>query len=311
MRILTPHTSPKISAQILDDKTLRIQVIETAKILSSVIRTSYEFTLKKVCKRGKITPYQLYSKKIIEPDLNVWCVANVMWVYQNLLYLLQEHERRFGNIHAKSAKIYNIFFEIIEEFKGGFYDIGDMQLPEPAPLTRQMKNELSQSNVIIKTPSHFFDKHLKYLAITATSHELYQPKQSIYLDLDTDKNVVEVVVNDANSKKVVVKKPYEVYHKGVDIEKFIPKKKRKNFRRPTAIELGSYALSINFRDFAPQRFLDYYNSNGWKIGKNPMKNWMAAVRTWKRNSTKYKWVSDTNSSDPCDELPYKLKEQTT
>lgn len=31
-----------------------------------------------------------------------------------------------------------------------------------------------------------------------------------------------------------------------------------------------------------QRFIDYYTSNGWKVGKNPMKDWRAAVRTWER-----------------------------
>lgn len=30
----------------------------------------------------------------------------------------------------------------------------------------------------------------------------------------------------------------------------------------------------------PQRFVDYYTSNGWKVGRNQMKDWKAAVRTW-------------------------------
>ena len=33
-----------------------------------------------------------------------------------------------------------------------------------------------------------------------------------------------------------------------------------------------------------QRFVDYYESNGWKVGKNPMKDWRAAVRTWKQQN---------------------------
>jgi hypothetical protein len=32
-----------------------------------------------------------------------------------------------------------------------------------------------------------------------------------------------------------------------------------------------------------QRFVDYYGANGWKVGKNPMKDWKAAVRTWENN----------------------------
>ena len=33
----------------------------------------------------------------------------------------------------------------------------------------------------------------------------------------------------------------------------------------------------------PQRFVDYYEANGWKVGRNPMKDWKAAVRTWEKN----------------------------
>ena len=34
----------------------------------------------------------------------------------------------------------------------------------------------------------------------------------------------------------------------------------------------------------PQRWYDFYLSNGWKVGKNPMRDWKAAVRSWERNS---------------------------
>jgi hypothetical protein len=33
----------------------------------------------------------------------------------------------------------------------------------------------------------------------------------------------------------------------------------------------------------PQKWFDYYSSNGWKVGRNSMKDWKAAVRTWERN----------------------------
>ena len=32
-----------------------------------------------------------------------------------------------------------------------------------------------------------------------------------------------------------------------------------------------------------EHFFDYYESNGWKVGKNSMKDWKAAVRTWERS----------------------------
>ena len=40
-------------------------------------------------------------------------------------------------------------------------------------------------------------------------------------------------------------------------------------------------------DYAEEtRFFDYYESNGWKVGKVPMKDWRAAVRMWARRERK-------------------------
>ena len=35
----------------------------------------------------------------------------------------------------------------------------------------------------------------------------------------------------------------------------------------------------------PQSFVDFYTAKGWMVGKNKMKDWKAAVRTWERNHT--------------------------
>jgi hypothetical protein len=37
----------------------------------------------------------------------------------------------------------------------------------------------------------------------------------------------------------------------------------------------------------PQQWFDHYSSNGWRVGKNPMKDWRAAVRTWERNGENF------------------------
>lgn len=61
--------------------------------------------------------------------------------------------------------------------------------------------------------------------------------------------------------------------------------KRKRFTRPTFEEVEQYCHERNNKVNA-QRFLDYYDSNGWKVGKNPMKDWKAAVRNWEREDGK-------------------------
>ena len=54
------------------------------------------------------------------------------------------------------------------------------------------------------------------------------------------------------------------------------------FTPPTVEEVASYCRERQ-NDVNPQRFVDHYTSVGWKVGKNPMKDWKAAVRTWERS----------------------------
>lgn len=60
--------------------------------------------------------------------------------------------------------------------------------------------------------------------------------------------------------------------------------KPKRFVKPTPDEVAAYAASIG-KQVDAQRFCDYYESKGWMVGKNPMKDWKAAVRYWTSNSS--------------------------
>lgn len=59
-------------------------------------------------------------------------------------------------------------------------------------------------------------------------------------------------------------------------------KKSKRFAAPTVEEVRVYCQERG-NSVDAQRFVDYYGANGWKVGKNPMKDWKAAVRTWENN----------------------------
>lgn len=68
-----------------------------------------------------------------------------------------------------------------------------------------------------------------------------------------------------------------------------PKKRRaKKFVKPTIPEVAEYAegfiksrnLRLTGEKFRAERFVSWYDANGWKVGKNPMKDWKGAVRTW-------------------------------
>lgn len=68
-----------------------------------------------------------------------------------------------------------------------------------------------------------------------------------------------------------------------EIENTIKEKKVARFEKPTLFELKTYMTEIGMADVS-EKWFDYYESNGWLVGKNKMKNWKAAVRTWKNNN---------------------------
>ena len=61
-----------------------------------------------------------------------------------------------------------------------------------------------------------------------------------------------------------------------------PKKRAKRFSPPTVEEIRAYCIERK-NQVDPERFVDYYQAREWMLGKDKMKDWMAAVRTWERN----------------------------
>ena len=58
--------------------------------------------------------------------------------------------------------------------------------------------------------------------------------------------------------------------------------KAKRFIPPTVDEVAAYCQERG-NGLDPEAFVDFYASKGWMVGKNPMKDWKAAVRTWERS----------------------------
>lgn len=60
------------------------------------------------------------------------------------------------------------------------------------------------------------------------------------------------------------------------------KKESKRFIKPTIQEIQAYIFEKGYT-FDAEAFFAFYESNGWKVGKNPMKNWKMACTTWSKN----------------------------
>ena len=80
------------------------------------------------------------------------------------------------------------------------------------------------------------------------------------------------------------------------------KPKRKNFVKPTVEEIAAFCKEKKYTVNA-QQFFNYYESNGWKIGRNAMKSWQAAVQNWNtrdkanKKATGTMWSNNSTDAD--------------
>ena len=131
--------------------------------------------------------------------------------------------------------------------------------------------------------------------------------------IETDRTNVQTKVREISEKS-----PPEIeieLEKEIKIEKEIHSSastttKRKRFEKPTLSEIKEYCIERN-NNVDAQHFYDYYESNGWKVGKNSMKNWQAAVRTWEKNSytNTTKQTKKTNTEQTLDAI-YKVMNES-
>ena len=90
--------------------------------------------------------------------------------------------------------------------------------------------------------------------------------------LEAKVNEQEVKINDILNSLCVLTTPT-----------LIAKEKKSPFVKPTVVEIYDYACEKLSNDDAlkfTEKFHAHYEANGWKVGRNQMKDWKAAVRKW-------------------------------
>lgn len=113
-------------------------------------------------------------------------------------------------------------------------------------------------------------------------------RQRLYDRRISDERKQKKLTQSRNLEEILEKSTPEIeLEKEIKIEKEIHSSastttKRKRFEKPTLSEIKAYCIERGNKVDA-QHFFDYYESNGWRVGKNSMKNWQAAVRTWERS----------------------------
>jgi predicted phage replisome organizer len=144
-------------------------------------------------------------------------------------------------------------------------------------------------------------------------------RQRLYDRRISEERKQKKLTQSRNLEEILEKSTPEIeieLEKDIEIEKEIHSSakstttKRKRFEKPTLSEIKAYCIERN-NNVDAQHFYDYYESNGWKVGKNSMKNWQAAVRTWEKNSytNTTKQTKKTNTEQTLDAI-YKVMNES-
>lgn len=117
----------------------------------------------------------------------------------------------------------------------------------------------------------------------------YRTTESV---MEDNPNITQEITED----NPIVKQSNVEYSR-VKKQKESPKGEKKTasrFSAPTVDEVRAYAQEKGY-NIDPEHFVDYYTSNGWRVGRNPMKDWRATVRTWASRDRAQSPVQGTQS----------------
>lgn len=227
-------------------------------------------------------------------------MAEVKWVKLSV-DLFDNPKIKFLRKQPQGDKLALIWVMLLTK-AGRCNDEGLIYLTEDMPYTAKMlSQELGFSEKLMTKALETMEK-LGMVAFTEEGH-LYLPGFAEHQSLDALEKVREqnrvrkqnqrdrekaaadmsqdshVTVTECHA--VEIEEEREEEKESVEKTKPADKPPRKRFAPPSTQEVESYARENGLRVDA-QRFVNYYTSIGWKVGKNPMKDWHAAVRTWER-----------------------------
>jgi biotin operon repressor len=126
----------------------------------------------------------------------------------------------------------------------------------------------------------------------------YQPTVETYNSITNNTRLIE--------NRIEGEAPKETMQATKSFQKDNPSPAAGRFQKPTADEITGYLEDLYIEPQWQPRFRalpgttaeeihDYYEANGWKVGRNPMKDWRAACRNWLKNNEKFN-RSNTNSN---------------
>ena len=132
---------------------------------------------------------------------------------------------------------------------------------------------------------------------------------------DTTKDTTNSTTEDTTED--TTKASFFLINNTEGIEGIEGESRTKRFTPPTIEEIRAYIFQKDLKIDA-ERFFDYYQANGWKVGKNAMRDWKAACRSWasrdkaessRRTDPNPKRFDNFKQRDNYDDLVRKIEEE--
>lgn len=160
---------------------------------------------------------------------------------------------------------------------------GELRFSDTIPYNEQMLSVITNTNIDVVRSAMKLFVELKMIEVqddaTIFMAEVNKLVGSEWASAERMRNLrrkQQASLCDTNVRESDTEKELE---KEVDKEK---EKYKRQFTKPTLEEVQAYCLERG-KGVDAQKWFNYYSANGWKVGKNPMKDWKAAVRTWERS----------------------------
>ena len=203
-----------------------------------------------------------------------------------------------GNDLICFAIIYGFSLDGESQFKGNLnYLTACMFATQPTALLALQ--HLLSCNLILKENSMMNGKKRCYYS----TNIIYDDGEFIVVDKTKEPLVMTTKESLVMTTKESLPKEYnnKEYNKKREDNKLSPQKNK--FIKPTIEEIEEYIKEKKFT-FSAEYFYDHYESKGWMIGKNKMKDWKAACRNWARMDKN----KEKENNKETDEIPDERKD---
>ena len=203
-------------------------------------------------------PNRILKESICASD----SIDQLSWFEECVFYRLMVNCDDYGRFDGRVSIIKNRLFPLKEGLK--------------PKIVEQALQKLAAVGLVVLYESD--GKPFLYLP-TWEKYQTIRNKQSKYPDPNTCKqlNSIEINCNQLNANVPVIQSN-TIQSESNTIGRFTP---------PSVEQVTEYCKERN-NNVDPQSFVDFYTAKGWMVGKNKMRDWKAAVRTWEQNRTQQK-----------------------